>query len=274
MWRDISRRATLVVTLAGIAAFQPLAAQEPVDTTKQPVDTTKKQPVVLEPLEVTAAREHAAPPPVATINLTGQVLEHTPSDSPYDVFRRAAAVEVHEQGQGPGFASDVVVRGFTSDHSGDVLLVLAGVPGNLPINGPGEGYSDWNSLQPEAVSSLRLIHGPASPLYGDFALAGVVEAFTSADAEGTPMAVTGSSYGDVGGWLRTGRKEDTGGSMLAVSGQRSEGWRDNSQYWLVNTLLRGWKRAGSAGRIEGGFGIYATGWESSWFRFLAGCEAR
>ena len=74
MWRDISRRATRVVALAGIAAFQPLAAQEPVDTTKQPVDTTKKQPVVLEPLEVTAAREHAAPPPVATINLTGAVL--------------------------------------------------------------------------------------------------------------------------------------------------------------------------------------------------------
>ena len=149
------------------------------------------------------------------------------------MFRRAAAVEVHEQGQGPGFASDVVVRGFTSDHSGDVLLVVDGVPVNLPINGHGEGYSDWNSLQSEAVSSLRLIHGPASPLYGDFALAGVVEVSTSADAEGTSMAVTGSSYGDVGGWLRTGRREDTGGSMLAVPGERSEGWRDNSQYWLV-----------------------------------------
>ena len=58
------------------------------------------------------------------------------------MFRRAAAVEVHEQGQGPGFASDVVVRGFTSDHSGDVLLVVDGVPVNLPINGHGEGYSD------------------------------------------------------------------------------------------------------------------------------------
>jgi len=273
MWRDISKRATLVVALAGIAAFQPLAAQEPVDTTKQAVDTTKKQPVVLEPLEVTAAREHAAPPPVATIDLTGSVLEHTPSDSPYDMFRRAAAVEVHEQGQGPGFASDVVVRGFTSDHSGDVLLVVDGVPVNLPINGHGEGYSDWNSLQSEAVSSLRLIHGPASPLYGDFALAGVVEAFTSADAEGTSMAVTGSSYGDVGGWLRTGRREDNGGSMLAVSGERSEGWRDNSHYWLVNSLLRGWKRAGSAGRIEGGLGVYATGWNSPGFVSVADYNA-
>ena len=123
------------------------------------------------------------------------------------------------------------------------------------------------------MSSLRLIHGPASPLYGDFALAGVVEAFTSADAEGTSMAVTGSSYGDVGGWLRTGRREDNGGSMLAVSGERSEGWRDNSQYWLVNSLLRGWKRAGSAGRIEGGLGVYAHGLELPGFVSVADYNA-
>ena len=65
MWRVISRRVALIAAaLAGITAWEPLAAQEP-------VDTTKKEPVVLEPLEVTAAREHAAPPPVATINLTG-----------------------------------------------------------------------------------------------------------------------------------------------------------------------------------------------------------
>jgi len=122
MWRDISERAALVAALAGIVVLRPLAAQkpvdttkqpvdttrkqpvileplevtaareheapppvaaqEPVDTTKQPVDTTRKQPVILEPLEVTAAREHEAPPPVATINLTGAVLEHTPSSSP------------------------------------------------------------------------------------------------------------------------------------------------------------------------------------------------
>jgi hypothetical protein len=82
MWRDISERAALVAALAGIVVLRPLAAQKPVDTTKQPVDTTRKQPVILEPLEVTAAREHEAPPPVATINLTGAVLEHTPSSSP------------------------------------------------------------------------------------------------------------------------------------------------------------------------------------------------
>ena len=49
--------------------------------------------MILEPLEVTAAREHAVPPPGATINLTGAVLEHTPSSSPYDMFRRAVAVD-------------------------------------------------------------------------------------------------------------------------------------------------------------------------------------
>lgn len=262
---DCNFRHRVLLALAAWAAMTAtaLTAQEKTDTTS---DTTRvKQPVVLQPLEVTAAREHAAPPPVATVDLSGAVLERTQSENPYDLFRRAAAVEVHEQGQGPGFASDVVVRGFTSDHSGDVLLVVDGVPVNLPINGHGEGYSDWNSLQPEAVSSLRLIHGPSSPLYGDFALAGVVEAFTSADAEGTTVSVTGSSYGDIGGWLRSGSRGDSSGGMLALSGKRDEGWRDNSQYWLMNGLLRGWRRAGSDGRIEGGLGVYTTEWHSPGF---------
>ncbi len=226
-------------------------------------------PVVLETLEVTTTRERAAPPPVATVDLTGRVLEHTQSANPYDLFRRAAAVEVHEQGQGPGFASDVVVRGFTSDHSGDVLLVVDGVPVNLPINGHGEGYADWNSLLPAAISSLRLIDGTASPLYGDFALAGAVEVFTRADADGTSLALTGSSQGGVGGWLRTGRRSDTGGSMLAVEGRWDDGWRPQSGYALGNLLLRGWQRVGASGRLEGGLGLYRTGWDSPGFVSVA-----
>ena len=77
-----------------------------------------------------------------------------------------------------------MIRGFSSDHSSDVLLVLDGVPINLPVHGHVEGYSDWSILSPAAVSSLRVITGPASPLYGDFAMAGVVEVFTAADAVG------------------------------------------------------------------------------------------
>jgi hypothetical protein len=148
-------------------------------------------------------------------------------------------------------------------------MVVDGVPINLPINGHGEGYADWHPLIPASVSSLRLIHGTASPLYGDFALAGTVEVFTAADAEGPTMSVTGATEGMVGGWFRTGHRGETGGSMLAVEGRYDDGWRENSNYGLGKLLLRGWHRAGDAGRLEGGLGFYGSGWNSPGFVTVA-----
>jgi outer membrane receptor protein involved in Fe transport len=249
-----SARAAAVALCFCLLAPAGLQAQQP--------DTTPK--IVLPTLEVTGSRERAAPPPVVTVDLTPAVVQHTLHADPYDLIRRAAVVEVHAQGQGPGFASDVVVRGFTSDHAADVLLVVDGVPINLPVHGHGEGYADWNSLLPAAVRSLRLLYGTASPLYGDFALGGVVEVVTDADAVGTRTAVTGASYGGVGGWLRTGQHGEQSGWMAAGDGRFDNGWRPNSDYWLGNALLRGWRRVGR-GRLEGGLGLYGTSWNSPGF---------
>ncbi len=218
----------------------------------------------LAPITVTGRREEAVAPPVSTIDVAPEDLRRTPAANPYDLVRRAAGIEVHEQGQGPGFASDAVLRGFTSDHSSDVLLVVDGVPINLPVHGHVEGYADWSILSPAAVSALRVIHGPASPLYGDFAFGGVVEVFTAPEASGSAGSVSGSSYGDVGGWIRTGGTSPTGGVLVALDGKREQGWRDNSDYWLGNATLQGWRQAGS-GRLEGGMMVYGSTWNSPGF---------
>jgi outer membrane receptor protein involved in Fe transport len=222
----------------------------------------------LEAITVTAERPRAAAPPVTTIEVPATELRGTFAASSYDLLRRTSGIEVHEQGQGPGFASDAVIRGFSSDHSSDVLLTIDGVPINLPVHGHVEGYSDWSVLSPAAVSALRVITGPASPLYGDFALAGVVEVFTAADATGVDGSINGSSYGDTGGWVRAGRRANNGGFLVAGDGRRQEGWRDNSSYWLGNGLIRGWHRAGS-GRLEGGISLYGSDWNSPGFVSVA-----
>lgn len=218
----------------------------------------------LEAITVTTDRPRAVAPPVTTLEIPAAELRRTFAANPYDLLRRTSGIEVHEQGQGPGFASDAVIRGFSSDHSSDVLLVLDGVPLNLPVHGHVEGYSDWSILSPAGVSSLRVITGPASPLYGDFSLAGVVEVFTASDASGTSGSMSGSSYGDAGGWLRGGRRTERSGFMATAEGRRQQGWRDNSSYWLGNALLRGWRRAG-AGRLEGGLALYGSTWDSPGF---------
>jgi hypothetical protein len=248
--------------LAGLALWVGTVQAQSVDTTTARADSARA--THLQTITVTAERPRAAAPPVTTIEVPPAELRRTFAADAYDLLRRTSGIEVHEQGQGPGFASDAVIRGFSSDHSSDVLLTIDGVPINLPVHGHVEGYSDWSILSPAAVSSLRVITGPASPLYGDFSLAGVVEVFTAADASGTSGSVSGTSDGDAGGWLRTGQRSDAGGFMVAGEGRRQQGWRDNSAYWLGNGTVRGWRRAG-AGRLEGGVSLYGSSWDSPGF---------
>jgi hypothetical protein len=223
---------------------------------------------VLSPVTVTVERDFAVAPPVSTVRVDPEELRRTQAANPYDLVRRVTGVEVHDHGQGPGFAPNVVIRGFTSDHSSDVLLSVDGVPINLPINGHQEGYADWYVLMPGAVSSMRVLPGTATPLYGNFALAGVVEVFTAADADGTAGAVSGTSEQDLAGWVRTGFRKERGGGLGALDLHRQNGWRDNSDDWTVNALLRGWRRVGS-GRLEGGLQLYGAGWDSPGFLTVA-----
>jgi outer membrane cobalamin receptor len=186
--------------VASLAAPVAAAAQH------EPAHPDSSAAATLAPITVVGARVPSVAPPVETIDVTAEQLHRAPASDPYDLLRRAAGIEVHQQGQGPGFASDAVIRGFTSDHSSDLLLVVDGVPINLPLHGHVEGYADWSILTPASLASLRVIHGPSSPLYGDFAFGGVVEATTADDAQGSTWALRGSSYGDAGAWVRTGRR--------------------------------------------------------------------
>ena len=251
--------AILVTVVLCLGLPGALAAQERRDTLPRDSIT-----YILEPIEVAVERERAAPPPVGALTIDPVAVRRSQAGNAYELIREVAGIEVHEQGQGPGYASNVSMRGFTSDHSSDVLLVVDGVPANLPAHGHVEGYADWNILMQSAVSSMRVIHGNSSPLYGDFALAGAVEIFTRADAESTEGALSATTFGDLRGFLSTGRRGSSGGFFVGGEGRREKGWRDGSNYWLTNGLVRGWRAVGG-GRLEGGVGLYATEWSSPGF---------
>lgn len=234
-----------------------------------PSDARRLLPVV----SVVRERPRAAPPPVPFIEASSAALQRSQPASAYDLVRRTTGIEIHEQGQGPGFTANAVLRGFNSDHSADVLLVVDGIPVNAAVHGHVEGFADWNLLVPAATQSLRVIHGSASPLYGDFALAGVVEAFTAADAAGQRASLGTSSFGDVTGWWQTGQRRDTRGWVLTLDGTRGQGWQNNAGSLLGNGVLRGWQAVGG-GRLEGGVQLYQSGWDSPGFVSIARYNTR
>ena len=248
----------VILVAAGLGAI--LAS--PNSLAAQVRDTTRVQQ--LDSLVVTAEPVRAAPPPVTTLVAEPKELRATQTTDAWDLVRRSLGIEVHEQGQGPGYASNVVLRGFSSDHSADVLLVLDGVPINLPIHGHIEGYNDWSVLGAPAVGSMRVLLGPASPLYGDFNFGGVVEVFSPSDLQGAGAQFAVSSFGDATGWMRGGGRSATSGWFGSLDGGRNAGWRENAGSWLGTSTLRGWRQLGS-GRLEGGLVLYGSDWRSPGF---------
>ena len=151
-------------------------------------------PTRLKVVTVTTTSAERNAPSSAT-HVSAQAIELAPAATPWELLRQTAGVEVHQQGQGPGFASDASVRGFSSDHSTDLALWIDGVPINEPVNGHAEGYNDFSVIFPDAVRDIDVIKGPTSALFGNFALSGVVNVRTLERMTGTQISATGGSFG-------------------------------------------------------------------------------
>ncbi|HKG92497.1 MAG TPA: TonB-dependent receptor [Gemmatimonadaceae bacterium] len=256
-------RASAASIVAAALIAVPAAGQGPAARDSAARDSARRLP----PVRVVAER---APRPEAASGVVApaQAIRTVPATNVWDIVRQTAGVEVHQQGQGPGFASNAVLRGFTSDHSTDVALVVDGVPANQPINGHSEGYADWGVLLPEAVADIRVLKGPVSPFIGPFAMGGELEVHTLPMAAGTRWSARGGSYGDARLSLVTGGVTARGGYVLAGDAQREDGWRPNARARTGHLLLnRLWTSAGGAS-FSLGATAYAANWRSPGFLTL------
>lgn len=254
---------SLALAAGGAAAQQPTVA----DSVPRTADTLTRRTIRLPEVTVTAAparREN----PSSSVTISPAVIQQTAAIDQYDLLRQTAGVEVHDQGQGPGFASDASVRGFSSDHSTDVALWIDGVPNNEPVNGHAEGYNDWNLLFPQAVRTIDVLKGPTSPVYGNFALAGTVNVRTLERMTGTQGWLTGGAYGRLEGAALTGFDREQSGGVFGIRGVHEDGWRPNSGYDLGQGHARLVRDLSPSTTLDGGVELYAARWDSPGFLTL------
>src|SRR4051812_48439622 len=109
------RTLTLAVLAVSVAA-SPLLAQQRDSSSR--ADSARKARALKPVTVVTTPAERVAP--ISATHVSAPTIRATPATSTYDLLRQTAGVEVHEAGQGPGFASDAALRGFSSDHSTDL----------------------------------------------------------------------------------------------------------------------------------------------------------
>ena len=252
------------VITALCACVPVLAAGQQSDTLHAHGDTLAHHAITLEAITVTAAPVRREDP-TTTVRITPSAIQQTPAIDAYDLLRQIGGVEVHEQGQGPGFASDASVRGFSSDHSTDIALWVDGVPNNEPVNGHSEGYNDWNLLFPEAISGIDVLKGPTSAVYGNFALSGVVNVQTLERMDGTTVWLDPGSYGHWGGALLTGYDHGANSGVFGLRGAHEDGWRPNSAYDLGQGHARVVHQLSSATTLDAGVELYSTKWKSPGF---------
>lgn len=226
-----------------------------------PPDTSSKTVVQLPEVTITSTPVERQLP-VSSVVVSPAAIQKTVATDSWDLLRQTTGIEVHEQGQGPGFASDASIRGFSSDHSTDLALWIDGVPINEPVNGHAEGYNDFSLLMPEAISSINLIKGPASALYGNFSMAGVVNVRTLERMDGTELRLSGGSYGRLEGTALTGFDHGSNSGVFGVRGVRNQGWRPNSQYDLDQAHARYLQNVFSDATIDAGVELYSATWHS------------
>jgi outer membrane receptor protein involved in Fe transport len=247
-----------------LLAFSTLSAQAP---TRAARDSISRADSIarLTPVTVVEARGERAQPVGAT-HVDAATIRLTPARSPYELLRQTAGIEVHEQGQGPGFASDASIRGFSSDHSTDLALWVDGVPINEPVNGHAEGYNDWAVLFPGGIQDIDVLRGPTSALFGNFSLAGVINVRTLERMRGSEVTLSGGSYGRAEAMLLTGFDHGAdGGGVLGVRYQRENGFRPNARYDVTQGHARLVRDLRPGVTLDGGVELYGGNWNSPGF---------
>jgi len=153
--------------------------------------TEEKKAVKLEEIVVTATKteKKLIDVPASVTVITAKDIEDSGAKTVADVLRTVPGVDVGVYGASSKYFM-VNMRGFADCHGGYVKLLIDGIPAN-DIS----GYVDQDVLiNLENVERIEVVRGPASALYGDNAMGGVINIITK---KGTPTPETklGISYG-------------------------------------------------------------------------------
>ncbi len=147
-----------------------------------------------------------------------------------ELLERGAGIAIHRLNANP-LQSEISMRGFGENSFGRTKVILDGEElNNVDMFAPNLMRAPLAGL--ERVEVLR---GPQPVLYGDGAVAGVVNAVSDeADDEGkTRISATGGSYGTFGASAMTRGGADDGITYSsALDYLRSDGWRDRGGYNL------------------------------------------
>jgi len=167
--------------------------------------------------------------------LTSEEITNRVYDTPLEMIGRVPGISINQYKQG-GTASSLQMRGFTRiSHGSDAAFYIDGIPLN-----EGDGYADTNIVNPEEVERVEVIKGPISPLYGNYASAGVIHFHTINKVDYQHVKLLYGAYDTyegnyVGGFTSKDGKTDHVYSFMTY---HTDGYQDNSDWDKLNGAAR------------------------------------
>ncbi|MBU1054186.1 MAG: TonB-dependent receptor [Proteobacteria bacterium] len=170
----------------------------------------------------------------ATI-LSNEDIANRVYENPLEIISLAPGISINQYKQG-GTAASFQMRGFTQcSHGSDVAIYMDGIPLN-----EGDGYADTNIVNSEELERVEVIKGPVSPLYGNFASAGVVHFYTQKKVDHQHIKLLHGDYNTsegnyVGGLSTNDGKWD---HVYSFQTYHTDGYQDNSEWDKLNAATR------------------------------------
>ena len=247
---DFAPRAVATFAIAaGLLAFVPafaVHAEDPSqpapaspappapDTNPQPTPPPVRQVGEVAVTATRAERNVLDTPGNVTVIDRAEIEKSGARDVP-ELLRRESGLFVTDvTGNPTGYTVDA--RGFNNGGgNGSALLVLMD---GRRMNEADSSFIDWSLVHLDRVERIEIVRGPASSLYGDNAMGGVVQIITK-DGAGKPSATLSGrvgSYDELTGSLFAGGSEGPFTASLYADGYGTDGYRQHSDY-NSNTLV-------------------------------------
>jgi outer membrane cobalamin receptor len=191
---------------------------------QKPRSPTAREDVVVTAERVPEPRESV---PAAVSVLTREQIERLPAENLAELLRFLPGFHVHFAA-GFGGVPMVSSRGFFGGGEAEYVQLLVD---GVPVGDVESGLADWKRIRAADIERVEALRGPASALYGDTALGGLIQVFTRRDSIPAPAgeaSLSGGSFRSAGADL-LGRF-GLGSRRLGVSATASttDGFRDHA----------------------------------------------
>jgi iron complex outermembrane recepter protein len=179
-----------------------------------------------------------------------------------DLMRRIPGFAYQDYGNG-GVPNGFMLRGFSSNHGNDTLVVIDGVPINdHNWNGQDDGAPDLNQLTSEEIERIEVIKGPLDARYGNWGRSGIVLIQTRQAGDFWRGNVSFGSYGTKKGYVSFGSEHYDGkfNQVYSVESFETDGWRQNGAQQRQNAYAKWFYRPAKDVRL----GLFTHFYRADW----------